>query len=252
MPSRHRTGASLRRVDTVVIPRRFNGPPDSANGGYAAGLLGRALPGVSEVTLRTPPPLETPLEVRLAGSGAVLTAPDGAPVAEARPGALDDVEPPVRPTPDAAERAAARHLGRGLRHALSDCVVCGPERADGFRLCTGPLDDLPEVGAAVFHPDPTLAGPDGDLPPQILWAALDCPGFTPGMWQRYLGTNTLTLLGRLTASLERPAPASAPLVAVGWHLATDGRKHHTASALLTTSGEVVARAKATWIELKHP
>ena len=38
-------------MDTVVIPRRFNGPPDSANGGYTAGLLGRALPGVSEVTL---------------------------------------------------------------------------------------------------------------------------------------------------------------------------------------------------------
>src|SRR5690349_581827 len=170
----------------VVIPRRFNGPPDSANGGYAAGLLAGALPGVTEVTLRTPPPLESPLEVRPEGAGAVLAAPDGVVVAEARPASLDDVEPPVRPAPDAAERAAARHLGRGMRHTLSDCVVCGPERADGFRLSTGPLDDLPEVGAAVLHPNPTLAAPDGTLPPEVLWAALDCPGFTPAMWQRFL------------------------------------------------------------------
>ena len=50
--------------DTVTIDRRFRGPLDSANGGYAAGLLGSRLPGVAQVTLRLPPPLERPLAVR--------------------------------------------------------------------------------------------------------------------------------------------------------------------------------------------
>jgi hypothetical protein len=37
---------------------------------------------------------------------------------------------------------------------------------------------------------------------------------------------------------------------VGWLLSHEGRKHHTASALLDGDGEVVAGALATWIELR--
>ena len=241
-------------MDVVVIDRRFNGPPDSANGGYAAGLLGRTLqdaPGTAaEVTLRTPPPLATPLSVRRTAEGASLVGPDDTTVAEARTASLDGVEPPLRPDVAAADRAAARHPGLGIRHALSDCVVCGPERPDGFRLCTGPLDDAPDVGAAVFRPDASLAGPDGVLPPEVLWAALDCPSFAPGLWRHFLGSGTVVLLGRLAVALERPASAGDTLVALGWSLGADGRKHHTASALLTPEGEVVGRARSTWIELR--
>ena len=238
----------------VVIDRRFNGPVSSANGGYAAGVLGRVFDGAAEVTLRTPPPLDTPLRILRGDSAAVLTLAevpdDGTAIAEARAVAPPDVTPPVLPGVDAAERAAARHPGIGVRHVLSDCVVCGPERADGFRLHTGPLDDAPEVGAAVFRPDESLADASGALPPEVLWAALDCPSYTPEMWRRFLDTGVLTLLGRLTVSLERPATASDTLVAVGWPLDEDGRKLHTASALLTPAGEVVARARATWIRLR--
>lgn len=49
---------------TVTIHRRFRGPLDSANGGYAAGLLGPRIGGPAEVTLRLPPPLERPLAIR--------------------------------------------------------------------------------------------------------------------------------------------------------------------------------------------
>ena len=50
-------------MTTIVIPRRFNGPPSSANGGYAAGALAEAA-GLEDVTvqIRRPPPLETPLD----------------------------------------------------------------------------------------------------------------------------------------------------------------------------------------------
>ena len=41
--------------DHVRIDRRFRGPADSANGGYAAGLLASFLDGPAEVTLRLPP-----------------------------------------------------------------------------------------------------------------------------------------------------------------------------------------------------
>ena len=47
--------------DRIIIDRRFNGPPNSANGGYTCGLVGTALEAPSvRVSLRKPPPLEVP------------------------------------------------------------------------------------------------------------------------------------------------------------------------------------------------
>ena len=245
----------------VVIDGRFNGPPDSANGGYAAGTVCRTMTGPAEVTLRRPPPLDTPLHWQVSGAGpdaeAVLLSPsgDGAPLAEARPAdgaALRALVPPIMPTEKEATAAEARHVARGIRHWLSDCVVCGPERADGFRLSTGPLDGRSDVGAAVFRPNETLATPDGFYPEEVLWAALDCPGFVPEMWQRYLESGTPYLLGRLSVALERPVSCREMLIAVGWLLRRDGRKDHTAAALLTPSGELVGRSQAVWVRLRDP
>ena len=58
--------------DTVTIDRRYRGPLTSANGGYAAGVLGARLGAAAEVTLRLPPPLERPLRVREDGERLVL------------------------------------------------------------------------------------------------------------------------------------------------------------------------------------
>ncbi len=49
----------------LTVPRRFNGPPDSAQGGYACGLLaGAAHPGGAAVALLAPPPLDTAMRLR--------------------------------------------------------------------------------------------------------------------------------------------------------------------------------------------
>src|SRR5439155_18318566 len=83
-------------TETVTLEPRFNGPPDSGNGGYSCGMLARFVDGPAEVTLRLPPPIGRPLEVeRGDGGGAVLR--DGETVvAEARPVELDaDAPPPV-------------------------------------------------------------------------------------------------------------------------------------------------------------
>jgi hypothetical protein len=45
-----------------MFPARFNGPPGSANGGYACGVIAQHVPSdLVEVTLRRPPPLDTTL-----------------------------------------------------------------------------------------------------------------------------------------------------------------------------------------------
>ncbi len=69
----------------IRIPARFNGPPGSANGGYACGLVAGAMAVDSaEVTLRLPPPLETDLAVESQGQRISLRD-GGRLVAEGRP-----------------------------------------------------------------------------------------------------------------------------------------------------------------------
>jgi hypothetical protein len=89
---------------TVTIDRRFRGPLESANGGYAAGLLGSRVGSAAQVTLRLPPPLGRPLVVRQEGDRLVLED-DGRLVAEAVPGDPELV-PPAPPTRDEAAAAS--------------------------------------------------------------------------------------------------------------------------------------------------
>ena len=41
-------------METMTIPRRFRGPPNSGNGGYVCGMLARHITGAAEVTPRAP------------------------------------------------------------------------------------------------------------------------------------------------------------------------------------------------------
>ena len=54
---------------TLTIDRRFNGPPDSGNGGYVCGAFAVATGADLRVRLVAPPPLEVPLAVQNDESG---------------------------------------------------------------------------------------------------------------------------------------------------------------------------------------
>ena len=56
-------------IRTVVIEKRFCGPPTSGNGGYTCALVAEALGGTAAVTLRKPIPIERELQI-VAGDGA--------------------------------------------------------------------------------------------------------------------------------------------------------------------------------------
>jgi hypothetical protein len=74
--------------ETITIGRRCRGPEQSANGGYASCRIAAFVdaPAV-EVTLRLPPPLETPLRVERGAAVRVLRDDDL--VAEACAAELD-------------------------------------------------------------------------------------------------------------------------------------------------------------------
>lgn len=227
---------------TVVIAERFCGPPMSANGGYACALTARPLGGSAEVTLRLPPPLGRPLTVGCEADRATLC--DGeALVAEACRSAVD-VEVPAPVSPAEALEASARYPWR-CDHPYPTCFVCGPRREPGDALCIfpGPVAGRP-LFAAPWTPDRSLAGADGSVEPEFVWAALDCPS---GIVTDLLGDVGVILLGRLAADLRRPVAAGANHVVQAWPIGRDGRKLHTASAIFDGAGALCGVARAVWI-----
>lgn len=229
---------------TLVIAARFTGPPASGNGGYVAGRLAGHLPGAGavQVTLRQPPPLDTPLQVVRDGDAARLTF-GGAVVAEAT--AVSRDLDAVEPVPYAvAQQAAARYPG-WQRHPFPGCFVCGPARPapDGLGLRPGPVEGRPGSTATAWRPDAALTdGSGGRVPAEMVWAALDCPGG----WTVDLAGRP-AVLGRMTAAVDALPCADDECVVVGRLLGAEGRKSYTATTLYDGDGRVLARAHAVWI-----
>ena len=96
-----------------------------------------------------------------------------------------------------------------------------------------------------------MAGDDGRVAPEFVWAALDCPTGYAGGGARHLGLTgaDLILLGRMSARIDaRPKPGDRCVV-VAWPTGRDGRKIFAGGALLGKDGEVLAVAQATWLQI---
>ncbi len=218
---------------TITIPRRFNGPPESANGGYACGLVAGLLGGEAEVTLRRPPPLQTSLSAVVADGRAEVRDGDVL-VADAERRAVEvDVLEPV--SLQEAEAARARYPGF-RRHAYSTCFVCGPERADGLGIFAGPVEGR-DIVAAPWLPPP------GEVPAELVWAALDCPSG----WAVDEFSREGVLLGRLAARIAASVEGGRAHVVLGWPTGAEGRKRFAGSAVFTGDGRLCAYARSTWL-----
>jgi hypothetical protein len=133
-------------TDSVSIDKRFHGPCESGNGGYSCGLVGKFIEGDAAVRLRVPPPLDTPMDVRVK-HGCVELVNNDELVAT---GKSATVEIDIPEPPGFADAQVASRRYRGFEsHFYPSCFVCGPERepGDGLRIFAGPIE----------HTD----GPDG-------------------------------------------------------------------------------------------
>ncbi len=165
-------------TSTLRLDARLNGPPGSANGGFACGTIAQALGGTASVRLIRRIPLESPLRVDIGEDGSFAEVTDSRHdvVAEAKRVGPFTMLPPVAPRFADAEAARAASPLHGARHVLSKCVVCGPKRRDGLGVTPGPLAKRSDVLAAPFLPlerDST----DGVVHPEAVWGALDCPSY---------------------------------------------------------------------------
>jgi hypothetical protein len=236
---------TIQQLNRVRLDPRENGPKGKSNGGFACGTFASLVGGTADVRLVRGVPLDVDLTVDGDARQARFTS-GGRLVATARATDGFVLEPPVSPTLDEAAQANRRHPFRGVRHLLSDCVVCGPERTDGLRVTPGPLVDHPDVLATPFTATEQFAV-DGRLRAAAIWGALDCPSY-PAAAMR---TGRLALLGSLQAHLVRPIAVGERLVVVGWTLDVGNRSTRTASAIIDQAGAVVASARAVWVALRH-
>jgi hypothetical protein len=223
----------------MIVPQRFNGPPGSANGGYACGLVAKLLGGVAEVTLRRPPPLERELEAQVHLDGEAVDVRDGETlIAEGR---KVEVEVEAAEAVSVAEAEAASRRYAGFEHhAYPTCFTCGPKRDDGLGIFTGPVEGRPGLVAAPWTPREPM-------PAEVVWAALDCPGgWAVDDFQR-----EGVLLGRMAAHVLSLPRVGEPYVVAGWRVGENGRKRYAASAVYSEDGDVLAVARSTWLVPAH-
>jgi hypothetical protein len=230
-------------MTTLIIAKRFCGPPNSSNGGYFCGLVAALSPKTLTVRLLKPPPLDTPLEATQAEDGGIAVRQGDVLIAQARVADLV-LEPPSPPSYVEALDASLKYAGFS-EHPFPTCFVCGTQRTrgDGMRVFAGPVADR-EIVAAPWVPHASLDNGEGKVRPEFMWAAMDCPGcFAANKSGR--GT---WLLGEFTAHVDRLVHIDEPCRVVGWHISSKGRKHEAGTALYDEDGELCGRAKATWIE----
>ena len=98
--------------------------------------------------------------------------------------------------------------------------------------------------ASPWTPFDWTADERGNVRPEFVWAALDCPA-----------TFSLTLhddaplafLARFTVRAHAPVPAGDEHVVIGWPLDVDGRKYHAGGAIFAADGTLLATARALLI-----
>ena len=238
----------------LVVPRRFRGPTSSGNGGWSAGALAHLLDtahgSAVTVTLRRPPPLETPMDVAAAGVGLVATH-DGETVLDAQPAATEPrrVEPVLA---DEARAAEASYPGL-VGHPFSECFSCGTGRepGDGLRIFPGRVSDQDGLvrAAATWTPDESLhedwheyAGADRRASLAVTWAALDCVG----AWSADMAERAM-VLGRMTSRVGSLPVVGEEHVVIGIAREADGRKQHTSSSIYDSRGALVGVADHVWL-----
>jgi hypothetical protein len=133
------------------------------------------------------------------------------------------------------------------------CFVCGTGRqpGDGLRIFPGPVAGRP-VWAAPWTPDPSVTDASGRVRPEVVWAALDCPGGIAAAEAADLAQDTAILLGRMTAGLAVLPLAGDQYRVIAWPGERDGRKLTAGSALLGPGGQVLAAARTVWLTVPRP
>ena len=228
----------------MIINGRFNGPPNSGNGGYVAGLLAKEIGGTVQVTLLKPPPLNEELELVSDKEGCALMKNNQI-IAKAVASSVA-IKPPLIPSMADAVLCETRYPGFD-RHIFPECFVCGPNRNehDGLRLFTG-ISVTSDYVAAPFRAFDDLYDDEGYMSTEFIWSALDCPG---AYAITQVSEEKTLVLGKMTVEIVDPIKKGENLIVMGWSNGTERRKNYSGTAIINSDGIVKAIGDATWIEI---
>jgi len=229
-------------TEPVTIPARFNGPLESGNGGYAGGVLAPLVPGSAAISLRSPVPLDTPLDPVPADEGVRVMNGETL-VAEVSPAAEVDLEVP-EPVGVEEARAAARNYRGTAEGLFGRCFVCGRAREDGFDVFAGAVAGREGLVASPWTPPAWTADDEGNVRDEFVWAVLDCPTY----FALYPDSYPLSFLVRMRARVDAPVRAGEEHVVIAWPIEKHGRKHLAGSAVLSAGGEVLVMAEGLLID----
>jgi hypothetical protein len=244
--------------ESIIVPARFRGPPESGNGGYVAGVVagyfGRkpSREAAVEVTLRAPTPLDREMAMLRSEDGGVQLVLGETLIAEARRTELS-LEIPTPPSFAAAlaARSDSPSFFENINPLLPDgtgfhpiCFCCGADVAptEGLHVYAAPVDGFDGVAAA-WQPSAEFADSEGLLPEPILWAALDCPG----QFAYLAGGIRTGMLGRMTGNILKTVKVDQELTVIGWQIEVERTKHFAGTALFDESGDLCGFSKQVWI-----
>lgn len=231
-----RTG---NREQPIVIDRRFTGLPETAHGGYVAGLIATALGAPSaEVRLRRPAATGRPLI--LERSTELVELRDGDAVLAEGSAAELSLGVPL-PVPLAEAEAASRRYPGADLHLFPDCFGCGPARrtGDGLRIFPGPVAGRRLV-AAPWVPRAEDGNGGSRVADELVWAALDCPQLWALIVHASAAESALVLPGTLETALEHPVLVGEPHIVIGWPIGRDGLRWLAGAAVIGPGGELCA------------
>jgi hypothetical protein len=229
----------MTALEDVVFDGYFRGPPTSANGGYAAGVTARLLGEPARVSLPKPPPVGHSLTARRVESAVKIFDGDEVVLVATPRGQLDVRVPDIDL---AAARAAVAIPEILANHRAPTCVVCGPGRADGFRLFPGSLG--PGL-VATFWRVPSIGCREGrEVSSPILWAALDCPG---GWCFEGAHVEFVPVIVSQSVDILKPIHAGEEVIVVGWATGRADRTLRASTAVLDLEGRPLAVSNQTCI-----
>lgn len=212
------------------------------------GVLAKGLDGPVTAVIRALVPLDADLDLESRDGGSMLLGDGGLLIGQGAPASQALPDPPLVPTLDQAREASATYIGLNQRvHPV--CFTCGNERdeGDGLRIFPGQLAGADKgVVACPWTPHAAFADAEGVVAAEVVWAALDCPGFFA--WVEKAGRHG-ALLGTMTGEVLIPPRAGEDYVVLAWPILREGRKEIAGVALFDAEGCLMARAHQVWITM---
>jgi len=235
----------------INIQGRFNGPVGMGNGGYVCGSLAKHLPASRSesirVSLKAPCPLDKTLDIQLDGMGAVMLDGDQKiAVGEAGLDPIADLPPMIPSLVDS--RAASDRFFVNPDEMYQQCFVCGKKRTeDGLCLFAGTVGGHPDVVATPWTPAAEFIDENGIIRSEIIWAALDCPGYFA------CSCKETSLLAAMQAQILDELKPGEVCRVIGWDKRggdRSGRKRLAGTAIIGADDRLIAVADQMWIILK--